>query len=64
MDLDTTADRIAEAIKRDVTGRRGWRQEYDQFDSEVRAEIAKTWRKLIRRELEAAQIATKLKNTP
>ncbi len=64
MDLDTTADRIAEAIKRDVTGRRGWRQEYDQFDPDVCAEIDKKWRILIRRELEAAVIAAKLKVTP
>lgn len=38
---------IMEIVLDDVTGRRGWRQEWDQFDSEVQEEIKDTlWRKI------------------
>jgi hypothetical protein len=46
------AERIALAILRDVTDRRGWRQEWDQFDDDVRRELAETWVKLIRQAMQ------------
>ena len=41
------ARKIAEAILDDVTDRRGWRQEYDEFDDDVRREIDDTWHQKI-----------------
>ena len=37
------ADRLAAELWRDVTGRRGWRQEADQFDDAVKHEIIDAW---------------------
>jgi hypothetical protein len=33
------AERIAWSILEDVTDRRGWRQEWDQFDTKIKNEI-------------------------
>lgn len=41
-------DRIVVAIWRDVTDRRGWRQEHDQFSNEIQIEIVETWRNIVR----------------
>ena len=41
---DITADKIVLAILADVTDRRGWRQEWDQFDEDARNEIIAEWR--------------------
>ncbi len=35
-------------ILNDVRSRRGWKQEYDQFDAEVREEIKKKWFQIIK----------------
>lgn len=42
------ADRIVAAIWDDVMDRRGWRQEHDGFDSEIKVEIVETWREKVR----------------
>ena len=39
--------KIVKAILADATDRRGWRQEWDQFDDEVRKEIHRDWAKII-----------------
>lgn len=43
----TVSEQIAYSILRDVTDRRGWRQEFDQFDYDIREEILQTWKKKI-----------------
>lgn len=43
--------RIVKRILADVTDRRGWRQEWDQFDEDIKAQIIKTWRRIVREEL-------------
>ena len=41
------SEAIMEIVLEDITGRRGWRQEWDQFDSEVQSEIKDTlWKKI------------------
>jgi hypothetical protein len=40
----TAAKAIVRRILADVTDRRGWRQEWDQFDSEIKDEIQETWK--------------------
>jgi hypothetical protein len=47
------AKKIAKAILDDVTDRRGWRQEWDMFDDDVKREIKRTWHKLIDKALTA-----------
>ena len=47
MSKEELAASIAEAIKLDVTDRRGWRQEWDMFDSDIQEEIITTWQRLI-----------------
>jgi hypothetical protein len=49
--LKKQAQRIMKAILLDVTDRRGWRQEWDHFDADVRAEIKRKWQTLILAEL-------------
>ncbi|HET6494890.1 MAG TPA: hypothetical protein VFH61_05950, partial [Thermoleophilia bacterium] len=48
--LDPTdpVDRIVATMFADVTDRRGWRQEWDQFDEDVKAEIIATWCEKVR----------------
>ena len=46
-DLDKLATDIMSKILDDVTDRRGWRQEWDRFDNEIKAEIKAEWYKLI-----------------
>jgi hypothetical protein len=41
-------DRIVVAIWSDVTDRRGWRQEHDQFDPDIQIEIVEDWRAKVR----------------
>lgn len=43
MDIDATTKKIVKAILDDVTDRRGWRQEWDEFDEDVQEEIKETW---------------------
>jgi hypothetical protein len=40
----TTAEAIVHRILADVTDRRGWSQEWDQFDPEIKDEIQETWK--------------------
>ena len=47
MSKEELAASIAEVIKLDVTDRRGWRQEWDMFDSDIKEEIITTWQRLI-----------------
>lgn len=39
----TLAEEIRDAILDDVTDRRGWRQEWDEFDDDVQEEIKDVW---------------------
>ena len=39
----TVAEKIRDAILADVTDRRGWRQEWDEFDADIQDEIKRTW---------------------
>jgi hypothetical protein len=41
-------DRIVVAIWSDVTDRRGWRQEYDNFDADIQVEVIETWADMVR----------------
>jgi hypothetical protein len=41
--MPTKAEQIRDAILADVTDRRGWSQEWDQFDADVKEEIRATW---------------------
>jgi hypothetical protein len=43
------AERIVERIWSDVTDRRGWRQEADLFDDEVKMQILDAWVGIVRR---------------
>lgn len=42
------ADQIVVAIWDDVTGRKGWHQEHNQFDPDIQIEIVETWRGKVR----------------
>jgi hypothetical protein len=48
---DGVASRIVSAILRDVTDRRGWRHQWDQFDDELKAAIVARWIEIVREEL-------------
>lgn len=41
------AERIADDLLKDATDRRGWRQEWDGFDKDVKAEIRKKWTDIV-----------------
>lgn len=43
--------RIRDAILADVTDRRGWRQEWDQFGDDIQKSIRDAWLKLIEAEI-------------
>ncbi len=45
---DDAAERVVAALWEDVTDRRGWRQEADQFDDEVKHEILDKWLLIVR----------------
>ena len=45
------AERIVNAIEKDFTDRRGLRQEWEQIDAEMQAEIRASWTALVRKEL-------------
>lgn len=42
---------IVDGILDDVTDRRGWKQEWGQFDPDIKVEIRATWAKIIRQVL-------------
>ena len=42
------ADRRVMLILQDLTNRRGWRQEWDGFDDDIKVEIIEEWRRLMR----------------
>jgi len=50
-----TAERIVKAIEDDFTDRRGLRQEWEQIDADIQAEIRETWTRLVREELEKSE---------
>ena len=52
--MSELALRIRDAILRDVTDRRGWRQEWDGFDDDVQEDIRADWLRLIEIELNRA----------
>ncbi len=56
--LEKLPDAIAKKIEADVTDRRGWRQEWGQFEPSIKKEIRNEWRKIIRREIELALAST------
>lgn len=43
MDVPVITRKIVRTILDDVTDRRGWRQEWDEFDQDVKQEIRDTW---------------------
>lgn len=45
---DDLAKRIVDAIVKDMTGRRGLRQEWEGIDAPIRREIVNTWRDIVR----------------
>lgn len=45
--LNELAMQIRDQILADATDRRGWRQEWGQFDNDARDEVRETWRKMI-----------------
>lgn len=47
----TAAERIVQAIIRDLTDRRGLRQVWEDIDEDVQEEIVRAWTRLIEREL-------------
>lgn len=54
MDVEKVAKKIAQAILADVTDRRGWRQEWDRFDSDIQCEIRETHTDIVRNILKKA----------
>ena len=42
------AARIADALLSDATDRRGWRQEWDGFDKDIKKEIREKWAGIVR----------------
>lgn len=42
------AERIVYRLWMDVTDRRGWRQEADMMDDEIKIEILEAWLKIVR----------------
>lgn len=52
LDLTDAADRIVARLLADATDRRGWRQEWDQFDEEVQRAIVAKWRTVAREEID------------
>lgn len=51
-ELENSSDPVKQAVAaiwKDVTDRRGWRQEADHFDEEVAIEIMNTWEEKIGR---------------
>jgi hypothetical protein len=57
-----TAEWIVKVIEDDFTDRRGLRQEWEQIDAEIQAEIRATWTALIRKELAKEHLATLMHN--
>jgi hypothetical protein len=45
--LNELAAEVRDQILSDVTNRKGWRQDWDQFDADVRREIRQHWHKMI-----------------
>jgi hypothetical protein len=41
------ARKIMRGILADITDRRGWRQEWDEFDDDIKREIRRVWLKII-----------------
>ena len=48
---DAEPARIVDALLRDLTSRRGLRQEWEQIDEDVRATIVRAWRGIVAREV-------------
>jgi hypothetical protein len=46
---------IVRVILADVTDRRGWRQEWEQFDADTQSEIKSTWQEKVEAILEEAE---------
>jgi hypothetical protein len=46
-DRGKIARKIMRNILADVTDRRGWRQEWDGFDDDIKREIRREWLKII-----------------
>lgn len=49
--IDRVAARIVRAIVKDFTDRRGLRQQWDEIDDDVQAEILAKWQELVAKEL-------------
>ena len=64
MNIDELAESIQKAILADVTDRRGWRQEYDQFDGDIKKEIKNKWIKIIKKQLNADILNATPPNAP
>lgn len=53
-DFKKLAKKIEDALLADITDRRGWRQEWDHFDDDIKKEIYQTHTEIIRKVLEEA----------
>ena len=51
IDTNDPVDRVVHALLKDITNRRGWRQEWDGFDDDVQAEIVMSFREIVAAEL-------------
>lgn len=53
---DEAVEEVADAILNDITDRRGWRQEWDGFDDDIKQEIRSTLGRLAVETFEAAML--------
>lgn len=56
----TNISAIRDAILRDITDRRGWRQAWDDFDDDVREEIREAFDAILRPALTAERLAGRI----
>jgi len=54
MNVEKVAKEIVKAVLDDVTDRRGWRQEWDRFDSDIQQEIRETHTDIVKKILQKA----------
>lgn len=48
IDMNDPVDRVVVEMYADITDRRGWRQEWDGFDPDIKASIIAAWRNKVR----------------
>jgi hypothetical protein len=55
MELKERAQRIVVAMQRDMLDRRGFRQNWEAIDDEIRGDILAEWTLIVMKELEATE---------